>query len=75
MQNILIGEIRVHKRRSMETAKLQVALNRGAMPGQSIPQLKVTPRRGEETYEERLVHLQQKSRKYLQRKGKQNTLY
>ncbi len=73
--NILIGELRTYKRRTMQTSVLQVKVARATPEGKTVPQLKVMPRIGEPTEEERILELQEKSRKYLERKGKRNTLY
>lgn len=74
--NMLVGELKNWKTRSGQTAVLQRQLqHQASKAGTEAPTLKVTPRRGEETYEERVARLQQKSRDYLARKGKVNTLY
>jgi hypothetical protein len=73
--NILVGEIKSWKTRSMNTARLQRNIARNTKPGQTVPELKVTPRRGEETDDERIEKLKERSRAYLARKGKTNTLY
>jgi hypothetical protein len=73
--NVLIGEIRTHERRAIRAAHVQKSVTRATKEGQTVPEIKATPVRGEETEEERIANLQQKSRRYLLRKGKINTLY
>jgi hypothetical protein len=73
--NILIGEIRTFERRCIRAAQLQPNVARATKEGNTIPMLKATPTNGEPTEEERIAMLQEKSRKYLSRKGKLNTLY
>lgn len=73
--NILIGELRMFKRRCQSTSILQRSINRSAVTGESVKQLKVMPRADEATEEERQQVLRVRSASYLARKGKQNTLY
>lgn len=73
--NILVGEIKSWKTRAMHTARLQRNIQRLTPPGKTVEELKVLPRRGEETEEERIEKLKERSRAYLARKGKLNTLY
>ena len=73
--NLLVGELKSWKTRAAHTARLQSKVNRAAKRGETVPELKVTPRRGEETEEERIERLKARSRDYLARKGKVNTLY
>lgn len=73
--NILVGEIKSWKTRAMHTAHMQRNVQRRTGAGITVPELKVLPRRGEETDEERVEKLKERSRAYLARKGKKNTLY
>lgn len=73
--NILTGEIRTFKQRTAKARHLRIAAQRNTPEGQTPPTIKATPFIGEETREERVEKLQEKSRKYLARKGKPNTLY
>lgn len=73
--NILTGELRVHRRRAAKAAHLRTTLARRTPSGETVPEVKVLPYRGEETEEERLTILRERSRRYLARRGKRNTLY
>jgi hypothetical protein len=73
--NILVGDIKTQKTRCMKAARLQANVARHTPAGETVPMLKATPARGEPTIDERLATLQEKSRAYLARKGKTNTLY
>lgn len=73
--NILVGEIRTFERRCQRAAALQVNMARSTPEGNSVPMLKATPMRNEPSEDERIEMLQEKSRAYLARKGKRNTLY
>lgn len=72
--NILIGEIRTFERRCARAAQLQASVARRTSSGNTVPMLKAVPYK-EMTDAERIEMLQEKSRKYLTRKGKLNTLY
>lgn len=73
--NILVGAIKSWKTRSIKAARRQQTMARMTKPGTTVPLMKVIPYRGEETDEERVERLRQRSREYLARKGKRNTLY
>lgn len=73
--NLLVGELRTWKTRSARTARLQDRVNRTTKAGETVPELKVTPAPNEETDEERIEKLKQRSCAYLARKSKMNTLY
>ena len=73
--NLIVGEIKSWKTRAMHTARLQRTVQRLTKPGVSVQELKVIPRRNEETDEERVEKLKERSRKYLAKRGKINTLY
>lgn len=73
--NILIGEIKSWKTRAQTTARLQRSAARSTVHGASVPIIRVMPRKGEVTHEERMKRLQEKSARYLARRGKVNTLY
>lgn len=75
VRNILVGETKSWINRASHTKKLQRMVQRRTPPGKSVQQLTVTPRIGEETEEERIERLKERSRNYLQRKNKINTLY
>lgn len=71
--NILIGELKTWKTRCISTSRLQRKVK--SVYGKPTPVMRVMPRAGEETYEERIEKLRERSRKYLERHGKKNTLY
>lgn len=73
--NILVGEIKSWKTRAQTTAHLQRSAARNTARGDSVPIIRVMPRKGEETHDERVKRLQEKSARYLARMGKVNTLY
>ena len=73
--NILVGEVKSWKTRAQHTARLQRNKQRGTPNGVRVEELKVLPRLGEETDEERIEKLKARSRAYLERRGKKNTLY
>jgi hypothetical protein len=73
--SILIGELKNWKQRGVRTRKLQTQLARETPDGESVPKLKVMALEGDETLEQRIERLTEKSRAYLKRKGKINTLY
>lgn len=75
VKNILIGEIRTFEKRSAKARSLETLVQRGTPDGKSVPIVKATPFPGELKQEERIAALQEKSRNYLARKGKRNTLY
>ena len=75
VSNILIGEIRTFERRAANAAKSQTVAARNTKSGNSVPMIKAL-RTDDELYpEDRIMKLHEKSRKYLLRKGKINTLY
>ncbi len=73
--NVIIGEVRVYERRCLEAANKQKTLNRKTPEGSTVPEAKAIPSSIEETEEERILRLRARSRRYLERKGKVNTLY
>jgi hypothetical protein len=73
--NILIGELKVHKNRTMLASRHQRRIARMTQSGVRIPMMKATPLIGEETSEEKNKRLVAQSSAYLARKGKLNTLY
>ncbi len=73
--NILIGEIRIYERRCLNAANKQKDLNRKTPEGRTVPEAKAIPSAFEESEEERIIRLRARSRRYLERKGKINTLY
>lgn len=73
--NILIGEIRTLENRCIQASKLQQKVARLTPSGESVPMMKAVPMKNEPTEEERNAILQERSRRYLERKGKKNTLY
>lgn len=72
--NVLTGEIRTHEHRAVVAAKTQKKVARTTQEGQPVPDIKAVHTNGE-TNEERTARLQEKSRRYLTRKNKINTLY
>jgi hypothetical protein len=72
--NILIGEIKAWKRRAQSTAQLQKLVHRRTPQGVTHKMIKVMPR-DEETDQERNERIKERSRQYLLRHGKKNTLY
>ncbi len=75
VQNILIGELRTFQKRAAKARTVQTVVQRGTPAGKSVPIVKATPFPGEPSHDERIEQLQNKSREYLARKGKVNTLY
>jgi len=73
--NILVGELKTWKTRCISTSRLQRNAQRKTPRGEPVPIMRVMPRAGEETYAERVEKLRERSRKYLERHGKKNTLY
>lgn len=73
--NILSGEIKTYKNRVMHARRLTQRLTREAGPGIAPPVVKAVPYSREESAEERNERLMARSRAYLHRKDKPNTLY
>jgi hypothetical protein len=73
--NILIGELKTHKQHTVQAAHEQRDVARETPDGESVPLVKARPAHDEEPYEARVERLREKSRRYLERKGKTNTLY
>jgi len=71
--NILVGELKTWKTRCINTSRLQRRVK--PVHGEPTPIMRVMPRAGEETDEERIEKLRERSRRYLERHGKKNTLY
>lgn len=72
VQNILVGDIRTLKTRVSHALHNQSKIARNTPPGEHVLELKAYPSSCEYDKNERLIN---KSKKYLQNKGKNNTLY
>lgn len=73
--NILTGEIRTYEHHAVMAAQQQKKVVRSLAEGLTVPDVKALRPDGSETNEERVARLQEKSRQYLARKNKVNTLY
>lgn len=73
--NIIVGELRTHKRRLQTAAHTFKKAARSTPEGESVPVVKAFPRPDEETEEARVERLKEKSSAYLERHNKRNTLY
>ena len=75
LKNIMLGELKEWKNRAVVTSRLQQEVHRQTPAGASPNRVKILPRAGELTTAEKVKQLQERSRRYLQRKNKRNTLY
>lgn len=73
--NILVGEIKTMKNRAARAAILKRMVARQTEEGLSVPEVKAFPMADEESEEARIEKLRQRSKRYLARKGKRDTLY
>jgi len=73
--NVLVGEIKTYKNRTQRAARIKPCVDRLTPEGQSPMMIKAVPGKNEQTRAQRVEWLRQKSREYLDRKGKINTLY
>jgi hypothetical protein len=71
VENVLVGEVRIRLRRVNVAVPLQKKLQRESKEGESVPRAIAKPFAGEPDHE----HFQEKSKKYLSRHNKINTLY
>jgi hypothetical protein len=73
--NVLIGELKVQKNRGARAAHEQREEARFTPSHVTVKSVKAREKIGDETAAERVDRLRKKSRLYLERKGKLNTLY
>jgi hypothetical protein len=73
--NILVGEIKTMKNRAAAAAILQRKVARRTAEGMTVPQVKAFPPDNEESEDDRIEKLRLRSKRYLARKGKRDTLY
>lgn len=73
--NILLGELRVHKKNATRAAHLQQHIARGTPSGKTVISLKAVRVKSDRSEKERIEWLRKRSADYLTRKGKINTLY
>lgn len=73
--NVLAGEIKTLRRRSQAAAVEQRKINRTIPEGETPPEIKAFPMKSEPSESERIALLKAKSKRYLRRKGKIDTLY
>lgn len=73
--NVLVGELKSWKTRTAGAAAEHRKVQRATPSGTTVPSVTVKPLDGEESQEARVERLIERSRRYLARKGKRNTLY
>lgn len=76
--NVLMGYIKTQKRRCMTAAKIQTEVNKVTPEGETPPEVSAIPSaisHYSEITHDKVEQLRERSRSYLARKGKINTLY
>lgn len=76
--NVLMGYIKTQKRRCAKASYLQRTINKETPEGESPPEVTAIPtdiKNASELAHDKIEQLREKSRNYLLRKGKINTLY